>query len=147
MDINNLKYNMELFKTKKSLERQLKLVNSEIGKNQDNCKHIKVILGYVGAYAYRDTIKCRCLLCNSTICDDNIGTIDAITYKRPIYSNGFLVSEREERLLELQKLTLDFMKEDHNLTEVQLIEKLKEVIEKDEENNKQLEKTLDFKMI
>ena len=62
MDIQNIKYNSELMKTKSRLEKELRMVNRELATQRDECEHIRVILDCEGEYEYQrpgvtDTLK------------------------------------------------------------------------------------------
>lgn len=143
MDIQNLKYNRELIKTKSRLEKELEMVNDKIKTKQESCNHIKVCIGWNGPFLYRDTSIDLCLLC----CEDDPNTkfrvIEAYDYKKEEYDHGQLSSYREKRFEDLQQLTMNIMTENPSITEEQLIEKLNIIIEED----KIKEKKLGFKPI
>ena len=145
MDIQNFKYNRELMRTKSRLEKEVKMVSKEIENSQEKCNHIRVCLGYDGPFQYRDTSIHLCLLCQEYDPDTRYKTVDATDYKKPIYGHGELKSDREERLLELQTLTMNIMSENPSITEEELIETLNKTIQKDIEENKGIEKKLGIK--
>lgn len=147
MDILNLKYNKELMKTKSRLEKELKMISEEIEKSQESCNHIKVCLGWNGPYQYRDTSIHLCLLCRDYDPDTKYKTVDATNYKKLQYSHGEFERDREERLLELQELTMNMMMENPSTTEEEIVEKLNEIIQEDVRKNNELEKKLRIKTI
>lgn len=64
MDIQKIKYNRELMKTKIRLKKELNMVEKEIEESQDSCNHVRVCLGWNGPFQYRDTNFIQYLLCS-----------------------------------------------------------------------------------
>lgn len=147
MDIQNLKYNRDLMKAKSRLEKELNMVNSELEKQQPNCKHIRIILGTEKDFLNRETHHAKCMFCGKTGFDYRANEIDAITYKRPIYHDGSVESDREGRLTDIQNLCIEYVTEKSYLTEECLYELLIKAIMEDEEKNKELEKKLGHRLI
>lgn len=147
MDINELKYNQALFETKTRLEQELKFINKEIKERQNNCKHLCVCLGYDGAYPYRDTTYNECLFCGEKEPNEEFGRyIEAYTYKRIKYHEGYSILDREPRKKDLLNLWINLQIQNPNMTEEQIIEELKNEIKKDEEETKTLEKELGVRL-
>ena len=140
MDIQNLKYNVELIKTKTRLEKELKMVKSEITDSQEKCNHIRVCLGWNGRFQYRDTSINECLLCGDIDPYSIYETIDATKYKKNIYGHGQQEKDRESRMSELRELAIGIIQYNPTITEIKLIEKINQIIEKDQEQTKKLEK-------
>lgn len=129
MDVKRIKYNSELLKNKIRLQKELEMVNKEITKNQIQCKHINVCIGWCGPYLYRDTSINRCLLCGE---DDPIEyeyNLEAQNYKKEKYSHGQLKEDRNKRFEELQNLVLEIMTNEPNIKEEELVKKLEFKIE------------------
>jgi len=145
MDIQNFKYNKVLMETKSRLEREIKMVSKEIENSQKSCNHISVCLGYDGQIQYKDTSIHLCLLCRKHNPNTQYKIVDATDYKKPIYGHGELKSDREERLLELQTLTMNIALENPSITEEELIESLNKTIQKNIEENKKIEKKIGIK--
>lgn len=139
-------YNRKLMRQKATLERNLKTISNEIENLQESCNHIRVCLGWDGAYQYRDTSVFNCLLCRDYDPDTKYKTLDATNYKKMQYSHGQNESYRESRLLELQNLALAIIIENPSITEEELIEKIENIIKKDEQETKKLEKSLGHKI-
>lgn len=147
MDINDLKYNQTLFETKIKLEKKLKFVDKEIEEKQKNCKHLSVCLGYNGDYPYRDNTYNECLFCGKKEPDAEFGRyIDAYTYKRMEYHEGYSILDREPRKKELLDLWINIQNENPDMTEEQIIEQIKDIIKKDEEEIQALEKKYEIKL-
>lgn len=147
MDIKKIKYNQELIKNKIKLEKELKMISKEIEDSQKSCNHIRVCLGWDGPYQYRDTSIHLCLLCREYDPDTKYKGIDATNYRKLIFSHGECESYREKRLLELQQLAMNTMLANPTITEEELIQKLTEIIEVDEEETKVIEKKLGYKFV
>lgn len=148
MNIQQIKYNQELIKNKIKLTRQLKEINNEIEEAQKNCEHVIVKAGYCDSSLYRDTAITECLFCRTEVFSSHeYPFIDAITYKRVIYSDGSSEDDRNERIKALQNLWIKNMIEYPEATQQELVTKMKEDIEEDEKKNKATEKTLRLKFI
>lgn len=147
MDIQKIRYNQKLSKNKQKLEKELKMVSTEIENIQDSCNHIKVCLGYNGPFQYRNTSIHLCLFCREYDPDTKYKIVDATNYRKPMFSHGQNENYREERLLELQELVIVIMKDNPSITEEELIEKLTEIIKEDEEKTKNIEKKLGYKFV
>jgi len=140
MDVNNLKYNVELMKTKSRLEKELNMINREVDTSQRSCNHISTCLGWSGPFQYRDTSIHLCLLCGEYDPDTKYKIINATNYKRTLYGHGDYKSERDKRLLELQTLAIEIMSENPSITEEELIERLDTSIKREIEETDKLEK-------
>lgn len=140
MDIQNFKYNVELMKTKTRLEKELKMVRKEIEDRQEKCNHINVCLGWVGRFQYRDTSINECLLCGESCPYSIYKTVNATNYKKEMYGHGQQEKDRESRMTEIREIAIDIIKYNPEITEKKLVEKLNQIIEKDVENTKKLEK-------
>ena len=145
MNIQNLKYNKELMKTKSRLEKELKMVNTELANKQNTCNHIRVCIGWDGPYLYRDSSINLCLICGEYDPDSKYKSIEAYNYKKEEYSHGELKSYRQRRFQDIQQLTISIMTENPQITKEELIEKLNIIIKKDEEKNLKTEKRLEYK--
>ncbi len=146
MNVINLKYNMELFKKKAELEKSLAFVNKEIQMQQGDCFHVEVVLGDKGYY---NSDYSQCLFCGKDLCNcsDIIrASIYASTYLRGKYGDGSRLKDRQGRFLELQNLWISLVEQNPAATENKLFELMKKAIEKDEIQNKKLEKKLGFKL-
>jgi len=109
MDIQHLKYNRELMKTKTKLEKELNMVNQEIKSQQENCSHIRVFIG-------QDTLGNlynECLLCRLKQIPWNlqIPTIVAHKFKCEVYETGETEELRNGRMEEIIGLYLTYITE------------------------------------
>lgn len=147
MDIKRMKYSQELLKNKIRLAKELRMVNSEIDKQQETCNHISICLGWDGSFQYRDTSIHTCLLCQEYDPDSRYKIIDATNYKKSQYSHGEIESYREDRLVEIQEIAMNMTKENPSITEEELVDRLTKLIKKEEEKTKYIEKKLDYKFI
>lgn len=146
MDVLNLKYNMGLLEKKAELERSLSFVKKEIQMQQEDCFHVEVVLGDRGYY---NSDYSQCLFCGKDLCNcsDIIrASIDASTYLRGRFGDGSRLKDRQERFLELQNLWISLVEENPTATEDDLFLLMREAVEKDEVQNKELEKKLGFKL-
>lgn len=144
MGITNLKYNIGLFEKQKELEQQLQFVEQQIKFQQEHCAHVGVTLGYVGLYSSRDTSVGQCLFCGKKSLEDFPLSICATTYKKEKYGVGSTKCERKGRLQELQELWISLANQNPDATEEELVEMMKEEIQKDAVQREGLEKKLQF---
>ncbi len=147
MDIKRIKYSHELLKHNIRLEKELSMVIREIVIQQEACNHIKVCLGWNGPYQDRDTSFHTCLFCQKDDPDSQYRTIDATNYRKLKYSHGENEMIREKRLLDIQSLALDIMRENPKITETELVEKLNKIIAEEELKTKEIEKRLGYRHI
>ena len=146
MDVQEIKFNQDLFKNKIRLEKQLGMINNEIKESQKNCNHICIISGYIGTeYSKNNRIK-ECLFCRTQQFDSEkkYPVIYGYTYKRSKYGNGELKEQREERIKEIVELWIKLKKEYPGYSDEQLIEKIDTEISMDEQKNKVMEKSLKY---
>lgn len=143
MDIKNLKYNNTLYKNQIRLKNELNMVNKELENQQNICEHIPVCVGFEGLFKYRDNSYCYCALCRSSHFDSSTKyrPINACDYKKDKYGQGFWDEERDLRLDEINRLALDIVAENPNISVDELKESLEEIIEKNIEHQKSLKKT------
>jgi len=130
MDIQNLKYNRELMKTKSRLEKELRMVNDEVVVNQESCNHIKVCIGWIGLFIHGTSIN-KCLLCSKDYPESKFPVIEAYDYKKEEYDQGQLLQSRDNRFDDIQQLAINILNENPLVTEEELIIKLNEIIEED----------------
>lgn len=140
MDIQKIKYNRELIKNKIRLKKELNMVEKEIEESQDSCNHIRVCLGWNGSFQYRDTSIIQCLWCSEIDLRSLYNVIDATNYKSSLYGHGQYSSDREKRLLEIQKLAINMLMENPKLTEEEMVTRLNNIMKEDEEKIKILAK-------
>lgn len=142
MDIQRIKYNRELIKNKIRLKKELNMVEKEIEESQDSCNHIRICLGWNGPYQYRDTSITQCLWCSEVDPRSLYNVIDATNYKSSLYSHGQYSSVREKRFSEIQELAMNMLIENPKITEEEIVTRLNEIIKKDEEKTRLIEKKL-----
>lgn len=126
-----------LIDNKKELEKELKNIDKQMKEKQKNCNHIVVCLGYDGLYQYRDTSFCTCLLCEKEEPNSNYKIINATKFKEPLYGNGETYKNRARRLKEVQNVALRISRKNPEITEIELIEEITDVIKKDVTTQKQ----------
>lgn len=141
MDIKKIKYNHELLKNKIRLEKEIKMVDNELWDQQFDCKHLPVLIGYTS----RSAIYCdngnyiKCLLCGKTLSTDYLkSSLNAISYKNNELDGIDQHEILDSRFTMLQEKVISYLKEDQELTEEQLIEKINYEITKDKIKHKQL---------
>ena len=147
MDIKMIKYNHELLKHNIRLEKELSMVIREIVIQQEACNHIKVCIGWNGPYQDRDTSFYTCLFCQKDDPDSQYRMIDATNYRKLKYSHGEFEMAREKRLLDIQSLALEIMRENPKIIETELVEKLNKIIAEEELKTKEIEKRLGYRHI
>lgn len=145
MDIKKIKYNHGLIKNKVRLEKELKMIEKEIYDNQTNCNHISICLGYDGTYQCEDNSDFICILCGKKFPYTNYEILDATNYNQMKYSHGETTFYSEERLKELQEITTNIILNNPLISEEQLIEKISQILKKDELKTKQILKKLEIK--
>ncbi len=100
--------------------------------NQKDCNHIVVYLGYD-----EDNSFCTCLLCEKDGPKSNYKIINATKFKKPLYGDGETYKNRARRLKEVQNIALRISRKNPEITEIELIEEITSVIEKDVNTQKQ----------
>lgn len=144
MNVQQIRFNQDLFKNKIKLENKLKMINNEIKVAQENCDHVCIVSGYVGnTYSRNNSIK-ECLFCRTQEFDPEkkYPTIYGYTYKRNLYGNGEEPQAREERVNEILELWIKIQKEFPNATLEQIAIQIDSEISLDEQKNKAMEKSL-----
>jgi len=149
MDVQQIKFNQDLFKNKIKLERQLEMINDEIREVQTNCNHICIVSGYKGEEYSRKNMIRECLFCRTEEFDSEkkYPTIYGYTYKRLKYGNGEDPEQRHERIKEILELWIKIKKENPEYNDERLIELIDTEISKDEQKNQTMEKTLKHPII
>lgn len=141
MDIQKIKYNKELIKTRIRLANEQNMIEKEIEESQDSCNHIRICLGFNGSYQYRDTSIVQCLFCSEVDPRSLYNIIDATYYKTVLYEHGQFSFYREKRLLEIQELAINIIVEHPEITEAELVTELNHIIKEDIEKTKVLKKS------
>lgn len=115
MDVQNLKYNRELMKTKTRLEKELNMVNQEIKSQQENCSHIRVLIGQDNLGNFYN----ECLLCRFKQLPWRLQfpTIVAHKFKYEVYENGETEELRNGRMEEIRSLYLTYITENEQTEE------------------------------
>lgn len=126
---SSINYNLLLSQRKNMLKKEIDRIDSELKLQQDVCDHIKVCIGWDGPFLYRDTSICKCLICGKNEPDSRYPLIEAYDYKKEIYSHGELSSYRENRFIELQNLTINILNRKPDLSMVQLVEIISDIIQ------------------
>lgn len=109
--------------------------------SQDSCNHIRICLGWNDPLC-GSTI--CCLLCFEPDPRSSYNLIDAKNYKSALYGQGESSDARIMRLCEIQKLVVNLLTKNPNLTE-EIVTKLNDIIEADVK--KSFEKKLGHKFI
>lgn len=125
---SSINYNLLLTQRKNMLKKEIDRIDSELKLQQDVCDHIKVCIGWDGPFLYRDTSICKCLLCGENEPDSRYPLIEAHDYKKEIYSHGELFSYRENRFIELQNLAINILNRKPDLSMIQLVEIMNDII-------------------
>lgn len=137
MDITNIKYNHELWKKKSELEKNLKWIEQELAKQQKTCNHIRIFFSREGYDIKPGDFKLeRCLFCGKQNLPDSYPLINASTYRRRFKRTFGEEATIKENIEILQELCVCLLKEDPDLTDEELIDKIEKEIEKDNEENK-----------
>ncbi len=137
MNITSIKYNHELWKRKIELERNLKYIESEISDHQKTCEHIRVLFSREGANIRPGDFKLeQCLFCGKQDLPEFYPLINASTYRRRFKRDFGEEQTIKENIKILQELCVVLLKENPDLTEEELIEKVEQEIQKDNEENK-----------
>lgn len=137
MDVKQIKWNQELIKNKIRLNKQLKMINSEIDKQQHNCNHISVCLGWDGQFQYRNTSFNICIFCHENDPKSKY-IIDATDYKKELYGHGESEEAREKRLSDLQNLAISKLEETPDISEEVLVEQINSIITESKSKAKQI---------
>ena len=129
-------------KTLSNLKRRLTLKEKEVNEvdnkmldGQAGCDHLYITIGKT-----ENIYISECAFCGKE--KDELSEINAITYKRDIYSDGYNKEQRRERMKKLRNIIIDYLKRDENISKESLIEKLNNDIISNEEKNKRKEKSL-----
>ena len=129
-------------KTSTNLKRRLTLKEKEVNEvdskmisNQENCDHLYITIGN-----RNDAYISECIFCGKE--NDELSTINAITYKRDLYSDGYNLQQRRERMKKLRSVVIDNLNRNENIRKKELIEILNNEIVNNEKKNKIKEKTL-----
>ena len=125
---SSINYNLLLLQRKNMLKKEIDRIDSELKLQQDVCDHVKVCIGWNGPFLYRDTSICKCLLCGENEPNSRYPLIEAHDYKKEIYSHGELSSYRENRFNELQNLAINILNRKPNLSMIQLVEIMSDII-------------------
>lgn len=125
---STISYNLSLCQRKNILKKEIERIDSELKLQQDVCDHISVCIGWDGPYLYRDTSICKCLICGQNEPDSKYPTIEAYNYKKEIYSHGELSSYGKDRFIELQNLAINILNRKPDLSMIQLVEILSDII-------------------
>lgn len=149
MSITKIRYNNSLFKKQIELEKQIEAVNNLIKESRDDCNHIMIGLGYDGTFQYRDNTYIECLFCREKMKEYSSLTskfIDASSYKVEMYGDGCNRDDREKRLADIQDLYIQIIKENSNISEDEIINKIRKEISEDKKETQKLEKKLGIKL-
>ncbi|MDE5586965.1 MAG: hypothetical protein K2I72_01180 [Bacilli bacterium] len=140
MDATNIKYNHELLNRKIELEKNLKGIKKEIERSQKSCNHIRVFFSLEGADIKPGDFKLeQCLFCGKQDLPDSYPLINASTYRRRFKKTFGEKETIEKNIRILQELCIVLLKQNPDLTEEELIDKVEQEIEKDNEANKKEE--------
>jgi len=107
---------------------ELEEIEKQLFVQQEHCNHIKVCLGWVGPYQYRDSSICECLFCGKIDPETDYYLINASGYKAEIYSHGELLKDRETKMIELKNIVKYLLNENPNLSYSELITRMNEII-------------------
>lgn len=128
-DIKKIKYLRELEEQKNNLQRQIDLINQNIEDQRKSCLHLGVNLGYYAQYPSTMN-KYRCLLCGAGRDDDFFYVSNSVDAEK--YLPQYDVRNKSEcdiKFDNVQKLAIEILKENPNITREELILKLNDLIQ------------------
>ena len=137
-----IKYCKNLHDTKKAKLSELNWLKKEIEEEQSKCEHVSVCLGWDGPYQYRDTSFHECLYCREDDPETKYPVIDATNFEAGKYSHGEFKDYREGKMDDLQIIATEMLKADPELTNDDLVTRLKNVINTDIEEYNRHEEAL-----
>lgn len=130
MDIINLKYTQQLYKTKIRLEKELEMVNKEIEKNYENCPHLSAKLTKGSYTSY------RCIFCGKKMSNPTDNVVDISSYKEEELK-GLTQEEKTQKINCIRNLAIGIISKNAKITREELAIKLQEEIEKEKRKIKE----------
>ena len=127
----------KLKRNQSSKEKEIEEVDNKILESQEACGHLYILIGKKDGIYINE-----CAFCGKTNNDISLSRVNALTYKRDKYSEGYNSKQREGRIREIRDKIVEYVKANSTLTEDEVVEKLNDDILANEEKNKIKEKTI-----
>ena len=107
----------KLKRNQSSKEKELEEVDNKILESQEECEHLYILIGKKDAIYINE-----CAFCGKANNDISLSRVNALTYKRDRYSEGYNSKHREGRIRELRDKIVEYVKNNSTLTEDEVVE-------------------------
>lgn len=142
MDIKNIKYGNSLLKEKIQLERNLNSLKDKQKSLQETCDHVMLYFGgEIENRAFGIPGK-ECLFCRATEVEEEYPVVNVWRYK--VRGIGYFSAKKQRDfcLEMIQDLWIHWLEEDPTLRKEDLVQKLREEVQKNDREEKEAEKRM-----